>query len=147
MGNLLENDIYHFITILTSENATMFIYFIKKNAYYILLITASLYNKVPICYVEAERMASREMLLLALNHQAADRVPIDFGAGGQTGMMTSCGGQADLRTGVDIFDITVPSMVLINGKTYEVKVAQKLAFAPGIVVIVDMAYMDYMLHL
>ena len=52
-------------------------------------------------------MASREMLLLALN----------------------------------------PGMVLINGKTYEVKVAQKLAFAPGIVVIVDMAYMDYMLHL
>ena len=63
MGNLLENDIYHFITILTSENATMFIYFIKKNVYCILLITASLYNNVLICYVEAERMASREMLL------------------------------------------------------------------------------------
>lgn len=52
-------------------------------------------------------MASREMLLLALN----------------------------------------PGMVLINGKTYQVKVAQKLAFAPGTVVIVDIAYMDYMLYL
>jgi hypothetical protein len=41
-------------------------------------------------------MASREMLLLALNHQAADRVSIDFGTGGQTGMMISCGGQADI---------------------------------------------------
>jgi len=66
--------------------------------------------------VEAERMASREMLLLALSHQAADRVPVDFGDGGQTGMMISCGGQADLRTGVDIFDITVPGMVLSTAK-------------------------------
>ena len=84
------------------------------------------------------------MLLLALNHQAAGRVPIDFGAGGQTGMTTSCDGQVDLRTVVDILDVTVPDMVLINGKSYEVRVAQKLAFALGIVVIVDM---DYMLHL
>jgi len=37
--------LHRFITILTSEKATMFIYSILKNVYCILLITASLYNK------------------------------------------------------------------------------------------------------
>jgi len=34
-------------------------------------------------------MNSRERITRALNHQEADRVPVDLGAGGQTGIMAS----------------------------------------------------------